>query len=181
MIGEAATVKETLKLAEQLHPDAVFLDVQLQGETGFDFVAQCPEPRPHIIFVTAHDKHAVRGFECNALDYLLKPVKAERLAEALARVRRQPSSPPSATIEDMVFLRIGRLRASSHGARSNTSPRKGIIRASCSTIGRQASSAPAPRVVGMAPQACSCACIGKRWCERMPSAKCGSWPRIAGR
>jgi two-component system LytT family response regulator len=106
VIGEAATVKHALQLTTQAKPDVVLLDIQLQGETGFDFVAQCPEPHPHIIFVTAHDAHALRAFDCNALDYLLKPVLPARLAEAIARVRRQ-LPPKPATVDDMVFLRIG--------------------------------------------------------------------------
>jgi two-component system LytT family response regulator len=71
-------------------PDVVFLDVQMPGLTGFDVLAQFPEPdRPFaVVFCTAHDKHATRAFEAAALDYLVKPVDPTRLAAALARVRR---------------------------------------------------------------------------------------------
>ncbi len=85
IVGEAGTVKTANALLSGADYDLVFLDIQLVGGSGFDLV---PNVRPgaKIIFVTAHNEHAVRAFEVNALDYLLKPVKAERLARALARV-----------------------------------------------------------------------------------------------
>jgi two-component system LytT family response regulator len=107
IVGEAGRVKDALELTARLRPGVIFLDVQMQGESGFDFIAQCPAPRPQIILVTAHDTHAVRGFECNALDYLLKPVNPGRLAEAIERARRQAPVRSVATIDDMVLLRIG--------------------------------------------------------------------------
>lgn len=107
IVGEAGRVKDALELAARRQPSVVFLDVQMQGETGFDFVAQCADPCPRIIFVTAHDAHAVRGFECNALDYLLKPINPARLAESIERARQHIPLRQAATIEDMVLLRIG--------------------------------------------------------------------------
>jgi two-component system LytT family response regulator len=69
-------------------PDLVFLDVRMPGKTGFDVIsAIAAAPRPHIVFVTAYDKFALRAFEVHALDYLLKPVNEERFDAALARVR----------------------------------------------------------------------------------------------
>eukprot|EP01031_Cornospumella_fuschlensis_P002408 gene2408-3014_t len=64
--------------------DLVFLDIELRGGTGFDLVPLV-RPEARIVFVTAHDQFAIRAFEINALDYLLKPVRATRLAEALRR------------------------------------------------------------------------------------------------
>jgi two-component system LytT family response regulator len=72
----------------ELGPDVVLLDIQMPPPSGLDLVARLPPPRPHIIFVTAFDRFAVRAFEVRALDYLLKPVTGVRLAEALSRVRQ---------------------------------------------------------------------------------------------
>lgn len=105
--GEAATVREALALTESLRPDVAFLDVQLVGESGFDYIARVSAAATRIVFVTAYDRHALRAFECNALDYLLKPVQPERLAEALRRMRIQEaasrSRPPGE--DDAVFIK----------------------------------------------------------------------------
>jgi two-component system, LytTR family, response regulator len=75
-------------------PDLVFLDVQMPGKTGFDVISAIADAqRPHVVFVTAYDKFALRAFEVHALDYLLKPVNEERFDAALARVRWAMSHP----------------------------------------------------------------------------------------
>ena len=86
VVGEAANVTEALRVVPRLKPDLVFLDIEMPGRSGFDFIAALPAPHPRIIFVTAFDAFALRAFEVNALDYLLKPVHPGRLAEALARL-----------------------------------------------------------------------------------------------
>ena len=107
VVAEAADVATALKLTEKLQPDLAFLDVRLRGETAFDYVGQLRSHPPKLIFVTAHDSYAVRGFECNALDYLLKPVLAARLAESLNRIRRKESLERQvAETDDSVFLRF---------------------------------------------------------------------------
>ena len=104
LVGEAADVETALALTAAHQPDLVLLDIQLAGESGFDFLERVPAPPPHVVFVTAHDQHAVRAFECAALDYQLKPVRPERLAESLARLNRpKPALAPQA--DDLVFLR----------------------------------------------------------------------------
>ena len=104
VVGEAADVETALALTTEHGPDLILLDIQLAGESGFDFLERVPAPSPHVVFVTAHDQHAVRAFECAALDYLLKPVRPERLAESLARLQRpKPMLPPQS--DDLVFLR----------------------------------------------------------------------------
>jgi two-component system LytT family response regulator len=85
--GEAQTGTEAMKLAIELKPDLILLDVQMPGASGIDVAASLPKPRPHVVFCTAHDQHAVDAFELHAVDYLLKPVSRARLAQALARVR----------------------------------------------------------------------------------------------
>ena len=98
-------VHAALNLTARLKPKVIFLDIKLAGETGFDYIAHLKEPLPHIIFVTAYDRYAVRGFECNALDYLLKPVRPERLAETLRRLGRVTSPSQRAQADDVVFLK----------------------------------------------------------------------------
>jgi two-component system LytT family response regulator len=88
VIGECANGGEAIAAIGKLAPDVVFLDIQMPEVSGFDVIeavgAGCV---PHIIFVTAHDQYAVRAFDVNALDYLLKPIDDERLAQALRRAR----------------------------------------------------------------------------------------------
>ena len=105
IVGEAADVEGALAATNRLSPEVIFLDIKLAGETGFDYVARLAEPLPHIVFVTAYDRYAVRGFECNALDYLLKPVRAERLEETLRRLGRVTAPTRRAAIDDVIFLK----------------------------------------------------------------------------
>lgn len=85
--GEAETGVQAMELAVRLKPDAILLDIQMPGCTGIDVAACLPAPRPHIIFCTAYEQHAVDAFELNAIDYLLKPISRARLGQALERVR----------------------------------------------------------------------------------------------
>jgi two-component system, LytTR family, response regulator len=85
--GEAATGIQAMELSKQLGPDLLLLDVQMPGCTGIDVAACLAAPRPHIVFCTAFEEHAVDAFELAAVDYLLKPVSRARLAQALERVR----------------------------------------------------------------------------------------------
>jgi two-component system LytT family response regulator len=88
VIGEAANANEGIEKIESLNPDLVFLDIQMPGKSGFDMLTQI-ERAPHVIFVTAYDEYALRAFEVNALDYLMKPVEPKRLADALLKVRQK--------------------------------------------------------------------------------------------
>ncbi len=85
VVGEAGTVSGAKKQLLEKDLDVVFLDIQLRGGTGFDLVPFVDET-VKIIFITAHDDYAIRAFEVNALDYILKPVTADRLAESVARL-----------------------------------------------------------------------------------------------
>jgi two-component system LytT family response regulator len=87
---QCANGREALAAIADLHPDLMFLDIQMPGLSGFDVLAQVPqESLPMIVFVTAFDRFAIDAFEAHALDYLLKPVDDARLARALERVRAQ--------------------------------------------------------------------------------------------
>jgi len=86
IVGEVGSVEEAAALVRETTPDVVLLDIQMRRETGFDLLDRIATP-VHVIFVTAYDEYAVRAFEVNALDYLLKPVEPKRLAQALQRVR----------------------------------------------------------------------------------------------
>jgi two-component system LytT family response regulator len=111
IVGEAENGDDAWQAIETLRPELVLLDIQMPGMSGFDVLAQLPaRERPRIIFVTAHDEFAVKAFEEQALDYLLKPVEPERLSRALARLdeRDQEVASPATTTDD----RLDRLLAS---------------------------------------------------------------------
>lgn len=91
--GEAGTVEAAAEQIRTEAPDVVLLDVQMRGETGFDLLDRIDTP-VQVIFVTAYDEYAIRAFEVNALDYLLKPVAPDRLAEALRRARTTDTALP---------------------------------------------------------------------------------------
>ena len=100
--GEARNGEEALAEIARLSPDLLFLDIQMPGMTGFELLDRLDDV-PQVIFTTAYDQYAIRAFEVNALDYLLKPIAPERLAAALARLRPRPK----AGRLDQVFVRDG--------------------------------------------------------------------------
>ena len=85
IIGEAANADEGLRLISELNPDLIFLDVQMPVKTGFELLQEL-EKLPTVIFTTAHDEYAIRAFEVNALDYLLKPIDPKRLSDAVQKL-----------------------------------------------------------------------------------------------
>jgi two-component system LytT family response regulator len=88
IVGEARNGREALQLIREMNPDLVFLDIQMPGISGFDVVQQLDvETMPIILFLTAYDEYAVRAFEVNALDYILKPIDEDRLHQVLDKVR----------------------------------------------------------------------------------------------
>ena len=108
VIGEAESVEEAVAVINRERPDVLFLDIQLVGETGFDLLERI-DAEFAIVFVTAYEQHAIRAFEVNALDYLLKPVTPERLAEAIAKLAA-PKPPPAIKepleYQDRLLLRL---------------------------------------------------------------------------
>jgi two-component system, LytTR family, response regulator len=117
VIAEAANANEAIEKIETLNPDVVFLDIQMPGKTGFDMLSEL-EYTPNIIFTTAYDEFALRAFEVNALDYLMKPVEPKRLTDALAKLKLKdedevvsssPSTGPRTLLSenDQVFVKDG--------------------------------------------------------------------------
>lgn len=98
IIGEAKNGHEALRLIREQTPDLVFLDIEMPGMTGFDLLAEICGDLPDVIFTTAYDQHAVRAFEVNALDYLLKPIAPERLAATVGRLRTRREATPVSRI-----------------------------------------------------------------------------------
>lgn len=114
IVGEATNGLEALLHCAQEKPDVIFLDVEMPGMTGFEFLEKLPLPHPEIIFTTAYEEFALKAFGVEAVDYLLKPIDPERLAKAIARLEANASSgirPNSEgnylKPEDRVFVRDG--------------------------------------------------------------------------
>ena len=114
ILGEAVDVEDALAKVAQLKPDLLFLDIQMPGDDGFTLLEKLEPPLPLVIFTTAYDEFAVKAFEFNALDYLLKPVDPNRLVAALEKLRgRSVGGDVTAvpthrlTLEDKVFVREG--------------------------------------------------------------------------
>ncbi|HVU25198.1 MAG TPA: LytTR family DNA-binding domain-containing protein [Opitutus sp.] len=116
IVGEAANAKQARTQLAALAPDLVFLDVQMPGETGMELLESLEPPVPEVIFTTAYDEFAVKAFDLNALDYLLKPVDPARLATAIERLRAklagaapEPVKPGRERLAttDKVFVREG--------------------------------------------------------------------------
>src|ERR1700733_743425 len=85
VIAEAANASEGVEKIDSLNPDLIFLDIQMPGKTGFDMLSEL-ERAPNVIFTTAYDEYALKAFEVNALDYLLKPIEPGRLADAIQKL-----------------------------------------------------------------------------------------------
>jgi two-component system, LytTR family, response regulator len=117
IIGEAKNANEAMQLLDEHDPDVLFLDIQMPEKNGFELLAELPNC-PHVVFVTAYDEYAIKAFEVNALDYLLKPVEPARLAETLDKLRKkmaeeaeQQNNPPvltnKLTAQDRIFIKDG--------------------------------------------------------------------------
>ena len=111
--GEAHNADEAEDLLERFEPELLLLDIQMPGRSGLEMLEQFPNP-PQTILTTAFDRYAIRGFELNAVDYLLKPIAPDRLAEALRRVRErmkecgeEREKAKNATALEQVFVREG--------------------------------------------------------------------------
>ena len=106
VVGEARDAFEARKLIAQLSPDLLLLDIQMPEQNGFELLDQLDDV-PQVIFTTAYDHYAAHAFEVGALDYLLKPVSPERLANALARLPGKSPPAPLTGVRDRIFVRDG--------------------------------------------------------------------------
>ncbi|HEY2581433.1 MAG TPA: LytTR family DNA-binding domain-containing protein [Mucilaginibacter sp.] len=89
LVGEASTVDKALQGIKECDPNIVFLDIQMNGETGFDLLNSLPVINFSLVFTTAFDKYAIQAFRFNAIDYLLKPIVADELIEAVKRAKQK--------------------------------------------------------------------------------------------
>jgi len=109
LVGEAANVAQAIPLVHATAPEVIFLDVQMPGASGFDLLDQI-DVSAKIIFITAYDKYALRAFEVNAVDYLLKPISKERLAKAIKKLAtEEPVHLPAsskAEYEDVIYVLV---------------------------------------------------------------------------
>lgn len=141
VVAQGSNGIEAVELIEEFHPDVVFLDVQMPGLDGFAAIDRLlernrtrwhpssePDPLPQIVFATAYDQYAVRAFEVNAVDYLLKPFDSHRVAQAVERVRMRmagegasgttggsSANPPIESQLDALLRLLNRPQAASHG------------------------------------------------------------------
>ncbi len=115
VIDEAANAAEGIEKIDALNPDLIFLDIQMPGKTGFAMLQEL-DKAPHVIFTTAYDEYALKAFEVNALDYLMKPIEPKRLADALQKLQQAEEKELAAqqafnrgmlTENDQVFVKDG--------------------------------------------------------------------------
>ncbi len=119
IVGEAANAEEALGLITELQPELLFLDIQMPGKNGFELLTSIEGKAPDVIFTTAYDDYAIKAFEFNALDYLLKPIDSERLKDAILRIEEDRETHEESTADiperasrvlgenDKVFIKDG--------------------------------------------------------------------------
>jgi len=114
VIGEAVNADEANQMVNDLNPDLLFLDIQMPGKTGFQLLEEL-DSVPFVVFTTAYDEFALKAFEVNALDYLLKPIQPERLSETITKLSEKERAKMVALrgpdkklgLNDQVFVKDG--------------------------------------------------------------------------
>lgn len=109
IVGECSGPSEALEQIKELQPELIFLDVQMPGKTGFELLEELPSPKPAVIFVTAYDEYAIKAFEVDALDYILKPVDSKRLDQALQGLAAKLESHEEKHEDDAEINQSGKL------------------------------------------------------------------------
>lgn len=118
IVGEAANAEEALVMIDDLQPELLFLDIQMPGKNGFELLSSIEGKSPEVIFTTAYDEYAIKAFEYNALDYLLKPIDTERLKDTIQRIEENQAIPENSILNhervekilgenDQVFVKDG--------------------------------------------------------------------------
>ena len=110
IIGTATNSIEAISAINSLKPELIFLDINMPGKSGFELLQELEEA-PHVIFVTAYDQFAIKAFEVNALDYILKPINKDRLADAINKIKKQESllkaKEEKLSIDKRIFIKDG--------------------------------------------------------------------------
>ena len=114
IVGEAVNADEAFSKIQSLKPELIFLDIQMPGKTGFELLEML-DASPKVIFTTAYDEFAIKAFDFNALDYLLKPINTERLAETINKLlskddkkdKEEKATPRKLSANDQVFVKDG--------------------------------------------------------------------------
>jgi len=150
VVGECRDGRETLAALDTLSPDVLFLDIQMPELDGFDVIRRrTPERMPAVVFLTAYDQFAIRAFEAEALDYLVKPVTAARFAATMKRLARRLSAGPTAAPEQSLVVTTPRgalvltlreidwIEAADNYARLWVGPRSYLLRESLGQLERR--------------------------------------------
>ncbi|MBO3698708.1 LytTR family DNA-binding domain-containing protein [Roseivirga sp. E12] len=114
IVGEAVNAEDAEEKIQSLQPDLLFLDIQMPGKTGFELL-ETLDSVPDVVFTTAYDEYALKAFDFNALDYLLKPIEPDRLKETITKLINRPKKEPIAEVvgdqklgpQDRVFVKDG--------------------------------------------------------------------------
>ncbi len=110
VLGEADDVPSAIDFIHTHHPNVLFLDIQMPGKTGFDLINEI-NYKGDVVFVTAYDEYALRAFEVNAMDYLLKPITQKRLEKSIERISKgeKPALPVKKILnyDDRLFINVG--------------------------------------------------------------------------
>ena len=102
VVGAAETVTEATRMVKQCNPDLIFLDIQLKDGTGFDLLVALESETPSVIFTTAYDQYALKAFKFSAVDYLLKPIIAEELCDAIKKVELESIQNQKISIQNLI-------------------------------------------------------------------------------
>ncbi|HVU18067.1 MAG TPA: LytTR family DNA-binding domain-containing protein [Candidatus Didemnitutus sp.] len=126
IVGQCANGQEAIDAVRRQRTDLVFLDVQMPGLDGFEVLSRLKsEPRPHVVFITAYDQYAIKAFDVNAMDYLLKPFSRQRFATALAKAKAMVRSKEHERLNeriDVIINTLQELRGTPSGAAATETP-----------------------------------------------------------
>jgi two-component system LytT family response regulator len=129
IVAECRNGREAIEAIRRTSPDLVFLDVQMPGKTGFDVIEAIGcQTFPHVIFVTAHDRYAIRAFEVSALDYLLKPIDDERFDIALRRARESLARQHDSDVGRRLAVAVGEMAAGANHKSAATRSGRIVVR-----------------------------------------------------